>query len=273
MSPPCFEFAGEAPRNAIRAAGVRLRNEMTVHTDPLPPDPPLRRQVAVAWTVHAFTATGAVIAFLALQATVEGQWRRALLWLVAALVVDGVDGSLARWAQVKTRAARIDGDSLDLLVDYLAYVFVPVVFLWRAALIPASAAPWLAGLILVSALYNFTRRDLKTQDNYFRGFPSLWHVAALYLFVGRPGPEAGAVVVCVLALATFAPVHFVHPFRVRGYGPWLPALATLWAAATAALLWPGWSGGVLTLLLGVSLAAGAVLVALGLLRTFKGGRV
>jgi phosphatidylcholine synthase len=213
-----------------------------------------------------------VIAFLALMAIEAGRWRLALLWLVVALVVDGVDGSLARWADVKRQAARIDGETLDLIIDYLTYVFVPTVFLWRAGLIPVAAAPWLAAVILVAALYNFTRRDLKTEDNYFRGFPSLWHVAALYLFVGRPGPAVGAATVCVLALLTFAPVHFVHPFRVRDYGRWLPVLATLWAAATAALLWPQWSPQTLSLLLAASLALGAVLLGLGLLRTARGSR-
>ncbi|HEX2764354.1 MAG TPA: CDP-alcohol phosphatidyltransferase family protein [Allosphingosinicella sp.] len=230
------------------------------------------RPAFFAWTAHAFTATGAVIAFLALMAVERGEFRLALAWLVAALVVDGVDGSYARWADVKSGAPRIDGETLDLIIDYLTYVFVPAVFLWRAELIPAGAAPVLAAAILVSALYNFTRRDLKTADNYFRGFPALWHVVALYLFVARPGPGAGALVVGAFALMTFAPVHFVHPFRVRDYGPWLPALATLWAAATALLLWPGWGDGMLGLLLGVSLALGAVLLALGLLRTVRGPR-
>jgi phosphatidylcholine synthase len=245
---------------------------LMAETDPLPGAEPKPRPAWLAWMAHAFTASGAVIAFLALMAVEAERWRVALLWLVAALVVDGIDGSLARWADVARRAPRIDGETLDLIIDYLTYVFVPTVFLWRAQLIPPAAAPWLAALILVSALYNFTRRDLKTEDNYFRGFPSLWHVAALYLFVGRPGPLAGAATVCVLALMTFAPVHFVHPFRVRDYGRWLPALAALWAAATAALLWPGWSDAVLSVLLIVSLATGALLVGLGLVRTFRGRR-
>lgn len=240
-------------------------------SDDMPAD--VRRRPAwLAWAVHGFTASGAAIAFLALMAIEEERWRAALLWLVLALVVDGVDGSLARWADVKRGAPRIDGETLDLIVDYLTYVFVPTVFLWRAQLLPAVGAPGLAALILVSALYNFTRRDLKTQDNYFRGFPSLWHVAALYLYVGRPGPTVGAATVCLLALLTFAPVHFVHPFRVRNYGAWLPALATAWAAATAALLWP-WSGGAAPFpLLVASLAFGAALLALGLLRTLRGPR-
>ena len=239
---------------------------------PPPQDGPSRKPAWLAWAVHGFTASGAVIAFLALTAVIEGRWRLALLWLVAALVVDGIDGTLARWAEVKARVPRIDGDTLDLIIDYLTYVFVPTVFLWRAELIPAASAPYLVALILVSALYNFTRRDLKTQDNYFRGFPSLWHVAALYLFVGRFGTTIGAVSVCALALLTFAPVHFVHPFRVRDYGRWLPALATVWAGTTAALLWPGWSAGTLSTLLALSLGFGAVLLGLGLLRTARGSR-
>jgi phosphatidylcholine synthase len=227
---------------------------------------------AVAWLVHGFTAMGAVLAFLALMAILEEDWALALGWLLAALVVDGVDGSLARWAQVKARAPRIDGETLDLVIDYLNYVFVPAVLIWRAGLVPEAAAPWLCGLILISALYNFTRRDLKTEDNYFRGFPALWNVVAFYLFVARPGPEAGAAAVALFAALTFAPVHFVHPFRVTDYGRWLPALATGWAAATAALLWPGWNEEARAAWLAVSLGAAVILLALGLARTFRGQR-
>jgi len=229
--------------------------------------------VAAAWLVHLFTVTGVVIAYLALAAVMRGEFREALMWLILGLVIDGVDGSLARWARVKERAPRIDGDTLDLIIDYLTYVFVPAVLIVRAELVPEGLAPWLAGLILVSALYDFTRRDLKTADNYFRGFPALWNLVAFYLFIGRPDAEVGAIAVLALAALTFAPVHFVHPFRVRDYGRWLPALALLWAAATAALLWPRWDEGVERALLAVSLIAAAVLFALGLLRTLRGPQV
>ncbi|MDQ4087027.1 MAG: phosphatidylcholine/phosphatidylserine synthase [Pseudomonadota bacterium] len=228
--------------------------------------------VAAAWLVHLFTATGVVIAYLALAAVMRGEFREALMWLILGLVIDGVDGSLARWARVKERAPRIDGDTLDLIIDYLTYVFVPAVLIVQAGLVPEALAPWLAGLILVSALYDFTRRDLKTADNYFRGFPALWNLVAFYLLVGRANPEVGAIVVVALGGLTFAPVHFVHPFRVTDYGRWLPALAAIWAAATAALLWPDWSEDVQRALLAVSLAAAAILFALGLLRTLRGSR-
>lgn len=226
----------------------------------------------VAWLVHMFTATSAPLALLALVAVEEGKWRLAMAWLFVALVVDGVDGSLARWARVKEKAARIDGDAMDLVVDYLTYVFVPALFIWRAGLVPMALGPWAAGAILISSLYIFARTDMKTADGYFRGFPALWNLVAFYLFVIGASPSAGAIVISVLVVMTFAPVHFVHPFRVRDYGWWLPALSILWAGVTCALLWTGWSASARGALLVVSLAAASILVGMGLLRSFRGGR-
>jgi phosphatidylcholine synthase len=225
-----------------------------------------------AWLVHGLTASGAVFALLALLAIEQRDWRLALLWLTAALAVDTFDGTLARWAHVRTRAPRIDGDTLDLIIDYLNYVFVPTMLIWRAELVPATLAPWLAAAILISSLYNFTRRDLKTEDNYFRGFPALWNVVAFYLFVTRPGPEAGAIIVTALAALTFTSVAFVHPFRVRDYGRWLPILALAWAAATLALLWPDWTPQARGALSWASAFLMALLLGLGFLRSLRGPR-
>ena len=237
------------------------------------PRSPERRPAALlAWLVHLLTASSAVFALLALAAIEEENWRLALLWLLVALAVDGVDGTLARLVRVKERLPRIDGAALDLVVDYLTYVFVPALFIWRAGLVPASLAPVLAAAILLSALYVFARADMKTEDDYFRGFPALWNIVALYLFAVRPGPEAGAVIVALLALMSFAPVHFVHPFRVRDYGPWLPLLAILWAASSAPLLWPDWSPAARAALIWCSAASGLLLIALGLLRSLRGPR-
>jgi phosphatidylcholine synthase len=229
-------------------------------------------RVAAAWLVHLFTASGVVLAFLAMEATWRGEWRLALLWLLAALAVDGVDGTLARWARVKEHAARIDGEAFDLIVDYLNYVFVPAIFIVRAGLVPETLALPLAAAILLSSVYVFVRRDMKTPDNYFRGFPALWNVVAFYLFVARPGAAAGAVAVAILAVLSFAPIRFVHPFRVRDHQPWLRILALLWAAATLALLWPGWSPDSARLWLWASYGSAAALLALGLVRTLRGDR-
>lgn len=229
-------------------------------------------RIAAAWLVHLFTASGVVLAFLALEATARGEWRLALLWLLAALAVDGVDGTLARWARVKQHVPRIDGEAFDLIVDYLNYVFVPAIFIVRAGLVPQALALPLAAAILLSSVYVFVRRDMKTPDNYFRGFPALWNVVALYLFVAQPGPVAGAVAVAALSAMSFAPVRFVHPFRVGDYQPMLRIAAMLWAVATLALLWPGWSPDTARLWLWVSYASAAILIGLGLIRTLRGDR-
>lgn len=229
-------------------------------------------RVVAAWLVHLFTASGVVIALLALEATYRGEWRMALLWLLAALAVDGVDGTLARWARVKEHVPRIDGEAFDLIVDYLNYVFVPAIFICRAGLVPEALAMPLAAAILLSSVYVFVRRDMKTKDNYFRGFPALWNVVALYLFVAQPGPVAGAVAVAALAAMSFAPIRFVHPFRVRDHRAVLLASSVLWTVATLALLWPGWSPGIARLWLWASYASAAVLIGLGLLRTIRGDR-
>ena len=225
---------------------------------------------AGAWLVHAFTATGGVFAILALMAIDRQDWRLAFAWLGVALVVDGIDGSFARRARVKERAPRIDGSVLDLVIDYLNYVFVPTALIWKAGLVPEAWAWWLAALIQLASLYVFARVDMKTEDNYFRGFPGLWNVVALYLFAAQPGPLAGAVIVLVLVILSFAPIHFVHPFRVRDYGNWLPALATAWAAATGAMLWPGWPPAAQGALFAVSAVSAVLIVLLGLLRSVRG---
>ena len=268
---------GTVPRPKRPAAGARNRRirptfarQMEEH--PIPPDSAPGPPVLFAWLVHMLTACGAVLALLALAAIVDGDFVLALLWLLVALVIDGIDGMLARWARVKEKVPRIDGDTLDLIVDYLNYVFIPTIFIWRAGLVPPSLAPWLAAAIQFSSLYLFCRTDMKSPDNYFRGFPALWNLVAVYLFIVAADPAIGATVVAAFVLLTFTPVHFVHPFRVREYGWWLPLVTVAWAASTLALLWPGLGGAGRSVLLTVSVGTAFILLALGLLRTFRGAR-
>ena len=242
-------------------------------TDSSPlPGPVAASQKIAAWAVHLFTASGAVLALLALVAVIEGRWHAALLWLFVALVVDGVDGSLARAARVKLVAPRIDGDVLDFVIDYLTYVLIPALFLMRAGLVTAQLALPLGALIQLSSLYVFARRDMKTTDGYFRGFPALWNLVALYLFVTGASATAGSLAVVALAAASFAPGHFVHPFRVSDYGRWLPLLALAWAATTLPLLISGLGDPIRRPLLWLSVTASALLVGLGLLRSIRGPR-
>ena len=221
--------------------------------------------------VHAFSASGAVLALFAVVAIFDHRWTDALLWLFAALVVDGVDGTLARAAGTKEQTPRIDGDALDLVIDYLNYVFVPTLFMIEAELLPDAFALPLGALIQLTSLYVFARRDMKTEDNYFRGFPALWNVVALYLYAAQIDDGVAAAIVAALIVLTFAPIHFVHPFRVRDFGRWLPATAIAWTISSLALLFD-WPGSVRAGLLTVCGASAAIIVALGLLRTARGAR-
>jgi phosphatidylcholine synthase len=231
-----------------------------------------RGSVAAAWGVHLFTAAGVVVALLALLAIERGQPELALLWLFVALVIDGLDGMLARSARVRERLPRIDGDALDLVVDYLTYVLVPAWFILEGGYLPATLAFPLSSAILVSSLYVFARRDMKTDDGFFRGFPALWNVVALYFFLLKPAPPLAAAVVIAFVVMIFAPVHVIHPFRARDYRPFAPVLVIVWTSTTAALLLPNVGDAVRIILVVVSLTSAALLIGLGLLRTLHGSR-
>jgi phosphatidylcholine synthase len=170
---------------------------------------------ARAFAVHIFTACGAALAFLALIFATGGQWAAMFFCLGLALLVDGVDGPLARAYNVAEVLPRWSGDTLDLIVDFTTYVFVPAFAIAGSGLLPpVMAIP--AGIVVVvtGALY-FADRQMKTADNYFRGFPAVWNLAAFYLFLLEPPPWLAAGAVAVLAVLTFAPIRFLHPLRVK----------------------------------------------------------
>jgi phosphatidylcholine synthase len=232
------------------------------------------RPLLLAWAVHAFTASGIVLGWMALLAAIGGRSREALLWLLAALLIDAVDGSLARWAKVKERVPRIDGDALDLVIDYVSYVVIPALIIWQLDILPGGLALPLTGAILLSSLYVFARKDMKTADGYFRGFPALWNVVALYFVLIPMQPALAAGIVLILVCLTFAPVHFIHPFRSRDFRPWAAVISILWAATTALslLLPPELEPAIRSALLGVSVTSAAIVMALGFLRSVRGPR-
>jgi phosphatidylcholine synthase len=169
---------------------------------------------APAFSVHVLTAAGAALALLALLAAVRSAWDAMFICLGIALIVDGIDGTIARGLKVAETLPRWSGDVLDLVVDFVTYVFVPAYAIAAGGLLPAGfGAP--AGIVIVmtGAIY-FADRRMKTADNYFRGFPTLWNVVAFYLFVLQLPPWLAAAVVAMLAVLTFVPFKFLHPFRV-----------------------------------------------------------
>lgn len=191
-----------------------------------------------SWCVHLFTASGAVLGFFALISIANGKLGNAVLLMLAALVVDGVDGTLARAARVSEHVPEINGRRLDDIVDYLNFVIVPVFFLWGAGSVIHPI--WLAAPILASA-YGFSREDAKTDDDFFLGFPSYWNILAIYLWLFSVGPAGGTIWVAALSIAVFVPMKYLYPSKVQPMSLrfWLGVGALIWTAALVACVrWP-----------------------------------
>ena len=183
-----------------------------------------------AFAVHIFTACGAALALLALILATGGHWAAMFFCLGMALVVDGVDGPLAREFKVAEVLPRWSGDTLDLIVDFTTYVFVPAYAIAASGLLPqVLAIPSGVVVVITGALY-FADRQMKTPDNYFRGFPALWNLAAFYLYLLAPPPWLAAVMIAALAALSFTPIKFLHPLRVRHWRVLNIALLAAWAA-------------------------------------------
>jgi len=191
-----------------------------------------------SWSVHLFTASGAVLGFFALISIATGNLGNATLLMLATLFIDAVDGSLARAAKVSQHVPEIDGRRLDDIVDYLNFVIVPAVFLWGAGSVIHPI--WLAAPILASA-YGFSREDAKTEDNFFLGFPSYWNILAIYLWLFSVGPIGGTIWVITLSIAVFVPMKYLYPSKVQPMSLrfWLGVGALAWTAALVACVrWP-----------------------------------
>jgi phosphatidylcholine synthase len=206
---------------------------------------PAPRRVA-AFAVHVFTACGAACALLALLAALRAEWVGMFLWLGLALIIDGVDGSLARRLRVAELLPRWSGEMLDFVVDFPTYVLVPAYAIAVSGLLPPAVALALGLIITVTGALYFADRRMKTSDSYFRGFPALWNVAAFYLFLLKPPPWVSATAIAVLAAATFVPIHFVHPVRVPRWRALNVAALVAWAVLALFALEqnlepPGWA--------------------------------
>ena len=238
---------------------------------PAPTPPATAGERIAAWAVHALTMSGLAWATLATLALINGQIAQMWLWLGVALIVDGVDGTLARRARVKQVVPWFDGGVLDIVIDYLTWTFIPALFL--ALHLPTGPGPvgaLLMVLILASSMFCYANEGWKSTDNYFVGFPAAWNVVAVAMWVlGTPG-WLNILLVVLLAVATLIPTHYGHPFRVRhlmvpnaiavaawmGSTAWLVAVHPVRPVVALVLFWVG----------------GGWFLATGLLRTLRGRR-
>lgn len=187
--------------------------------------------------VHLLTATGAVFAMLAMLAAVEEKWGLMFLWLVVALIVDGIDGPLARRYQVKVNAPQYDGVLMDLIIDYLTYVFIPAYALFKSGLMPGWTG-WFAIIVITFAsVVYFADTRMKTKDNSFSGFPGCWNMVILVLFATEPNFWAMTALVAAIAVAMFLPLKFIHPVRTERWRSVSLPMALAWTGFAG---WAAW---------------------------------
>jgi phosphatidylcholine synthase len=188
-----------------------------------------------AWAVHAYTATGAVLAFAAASAVMDGDLRRAFLWLFTAVVVDATDGVLARYARVQERLPNFSGSKLDDIVDYLTFVFVPALIVARADLVPSGWLVPVAAAMLLSSAYGFVSPDAKTPDQ-FTGFPSYWNIVVLYLVLFQLAPLYNAAILLLLAALVFVRIGYIYPSRTPTWRLLTLTLGGIWTAMMLVLI-------------------------------------
>lgn len=188
---------------------------------------------ALSWLVHAYTALGGVLGFLALLAAGVGESRLAFLWLMAALFVDVTDGLLARRIGVQHHLPRFSGARVDDAIDVLTYIYVPLFIVVQESLLPHPA--WIIPAIL-AGLYAYGQTDMKTDDGFFLGFPSYWNVVALYLFWLRPPPVVAIAAILIPAVLTVIPTRYLYPSKNGFFWKSNFILCGLWLVLVIVLL-------------------------------------
>ena len=194
-----------------------------------------RKKIA-AWAVHGFTGSGAVLGLLAIISILNNDAVGAFLWLGLALLVDGIDGTLARKVDVSNQIPNIDGTILDSVVDYLNYVIIPSLMIYWFQMVPFWFELVAPSAIILCSLYTFANLKMKTEDYYFRGFPSVWNIAVLYFFILGTHEYINIIVIVVCIILTFTPVKFVHPLRVAELKNINIFFTIVWSATTLKLV-------------------------------------
>ncbi len=201
--------------------------------------------VVSAWLIHIYTASGAVVAFLGVIAVLGERYREAFAWMVIATLIDATDGWFARRLAVRERLPAIDGARLDDIVDYLTFVFLPVLLLYRAQLVTETWGVGVAAAVLLSSACGFAAVDAKTDDHFFTGFPSYWNIVALYLFAAGLSPAVNALVLLILSGLVFWRVRYVYPTRTPILRPLTIGLGAVWSVMVVVIILmlpkvPGW---------------------------------
>lgn len=202
--------------------------------------------------MHVFTASGVLLGTMAMLSLINDNPVACLLWLGAAMLVDGFDGTLARKYEVKATVPYFDGSTLDMVIDYLTWAFIPALFIYFFIELPPNLALLSVFIILLSSMFCFCNVNMKSQDNFFVGFPAAWNIVAVYFYILDFPPYIAFAAIIFLAVLTVTRMKFLHPFRVRLFMPLNIAVTLLWFVCAASLVlstpehaaWALWGWGV-----------------------------
>lgn len=187
-----------------------------------------RRHVRAAWAVHAFTASGVFVGYLGLNAVIQERASAAILWLIAALILDGIDGPLARRLDVGKRVPNLNGHSLDLIIDYFTCTILPVAFLDQFDMVPNYTTAPIAFAILAGGAIWMARTDQETPDRWFRGFPAEWNMIVPTLYLLEASPWLTLVICAVFCVLTLTKFEFAHPVSVNEHRRISITFMTFW---------------------------------------------
>jgi phosphatidylcholine synthase len=206
----------------------------------------LRRPKKVTWpqakafSVHLLTASGSFLAFLSVVAASEQRWTAMFWWLGLALFVDGIDGPIARRLQVKQVLPNWSGDTLDNIIDYMTYVLIPAFALYQRGFMGEGLSFLSAAIIVVSSAIYYADTGMKTEENFFKGFPVVWNMLVFTLFIAEPGEYAAFAIVVAAAVFTFVPIYFLHPVRVQRLRPLNLGFFLVWCLLGGIALFLAW---------------------------------
>ena len=231
------------------------------------------RAKAAAWAVHSFTTSGIVLGFLGLIAVFEGKQELAFIFMGLALLVDGVDGTLARLAKVSQVTPQLDGASLDNVVDMFNYSVLPALMIYWFEMVPENFSIPAAASIMAVSCYTFADMSMKTSDYYFKGFAAFWNVLVLYFFLLETSQLTNLVVIGICCILTFAPIKLIHPLRVKAWRPVTIPMTVLWGATAFRLIHerfqPNEVGTISNLIFWLWIASSFYFFSISVIRTFS----
>ncbi|MGB6118903.1 MAG: phosphatidylcholine/phosphatidylserine synthase [Mesorhizobium sp.] len=212
-------IGGRGAKRRVRKGPVITREKLRAIAEKYPVKKPPTWPQTRAFCVHILTASGSFLAFLSIVAASEERWTAMFWWLGLALLVDGIDGPIARKLQVKEVLPTWSGETLDNIIDYVTYVIIPAFALYQRGFMGEGLSFLSAAIIVVTSAIYYADTGMKTKENFFKGFPVVWNMVVFTLFVIEPGEWVAFGVVLICGILTFVPINFLHPVRVQRLRP------------------------------------------------------